>query len=502
MELKRKISSDKYSKRNIEKFNNAFPKTKTTLFGLIKMEAKQPDITYVSKYSPVVLADMTPSEINEYKYSNDIDTIYYNKPIDKPTEETAAEKAEAKSVLAVAASSTSEHESIQKTSLALTRDTYGLNGSGVKIGIIDEEYPNVSSEYLKNINITYKGKSTFESVHAETIITLIAGKNIVKGAVPNAKLFVTDRKHWTEEIEWLISKGVNVINMSNALGLLFSTSYNQYARWLDHVAIQHDIHVVIAVGNDTVNPRTTISQPAQGNNIITVGAFSTSTNEAETFSCYLPKATEGETQFKPDVSAPGDFVIKNDPNGRCTSYATPIVTGEVAQLCQINSDMKVRQDVVKSIVMAGAVKKLLNKSGTAIAMREKLGAGSIDAKASRYMANSGRYRGVKLVSGDNSYTTSFTVTSSDTQTRIGLAWLRNNRATNSTHIGEGSVDKADLARLTLKVKAPNGTTWTSNHPQGSIQLLSFEPPVTGKYTITVTRTTEKTSTTYFGLCWY
>ena len=136
-------------------------------------------------------------------------------------------------------------------------------------------------------------------------------------------------------------------------------------------------------------------------------------------------------------------------------------------------------------------------------MLAKTGAGLLDAKAASYIASNNRYAGVTMGSSMSTYTKTFTVSSSDTLTRVCLAWLKNNRVSGS-HTVPSTPSNPACAVLYLEVKAPNGTVYRSQRSSGNVQLISFKPPVTGTYTITVRKISAPSSepNVYFGLAWY
>lgn len=243
-----------------------------------------------------------------------------------------------------------------------------------------------------------------------------------------------------------------------------------------------------------------------GNNVICVGAIndgnSTSASN-HTFASYSLYVTH---TYKPDICAPGTAIKTPYGEASGTSLAAPHVTAAVAQLCQQKELLKTRQDLVKSILLAGTREfegTSASGSGNNTAMQYKYGSGMLDAKNSRYVNNSIRYRAGTLTSGVTSLTHQFTVTSSDDFIRVCLSWLRNNRCSTGTHQTEEDISAASLAQMTLTVTAPNGSTiWRSSDTRGSVQLVAFEPTQTGTYTITIQRTTQTNTSTHFAIAFY
>lgn len=481
IEFKREKSREAYSSANIEKFNSIFPKTEKRLF--MTVQRVQPVITYASVYTPTITLKLTKAEIETVNDSPLVDRIYYD-PIDVEDFDTM-------------------NVATNITQTAYIRDTLGFKGDGIKIGQIESYVPEFN-------NTTFTLSRTFadstaptnpSNNHADQVASIMVGRN--GGIVPNATLYSTSTNRpgdWRAGIEWLLSQGVNVINISNTLGKSTAT-YGEHSRWIDHIAIQHDVHVIVAAGNTSTGP---LIEASMGNNVICVGGIddrntiSTSDDVFASFSQYVT------TTYKPDLCAPATSITTPCGTNSGTSFAAPQVTAAVAQLCQQKSLLKTRQDLVKSILIAGTRQfETVSSSGTGnhIAMSYKFGSGMLDAKNSRYVNNSIRYRADTLTSGMTSFTQTFSVTSSDNFIRVALAWLRNSQFSSSSH-STGYPASVGLAQMTLIVRAPNGTTWTSSDTRGSVQVVAFVPPQTGTYTITVLRNTQTSTSTHFGVSWY
>lgn len=178
------------------------------------------------------------------------------------------------------------------------------------------------------------------------------------------------------------------------------------------------------------------------------------------------------------------------------------MTGAVAQICQMNSVMKTNQALVKAIVLGSATARTTTTPANTnqIAMSQEYGAGILDAHAARYIVNSQRYRATPLTSGVNTFSTTFTVTASDDTTRVALVWLKNNRFSGGSHVLYPT--NAACAEMELKVTAPNGTIYRSFRTNSNVQIVHFKPPVTGTYTIQVTRITGTADKTHMALAYY
>lgn len=513
---KRKVHEEAYSTANREKLNEIFPQTETVLFRTV--EAEQPKVTYVSMYSPIVLLELTPEQIYRACEADCVTGVYY----DASSEDENYDQM-------------STAESI--TGTATLRENKGLDGTGIKNGMIENGVPTPDPTYFDTSKITYDEmlltidntvNLNYVTAHASIVASILVGKN--DGLVPNAELYCTSTQRtgkFYAGIEWLLAKGVNVINIGNTLGAS-ATGYGLISIWMDHIALQHSVHVAIASCNIVNNyPETYISEAAYAYNVITVGA-SDSENNVASYSNY------SATRYKPDLCAPGSVYVQYgasndyyiDAQGmehhqvitparkivHGTSIATPMVTAAVVQLCQNDSILLEYQDMLKSVLLAGTVVQgVVSSDGTLnnIAMQRKLGAGVLSAYNAYYVSNAGRCRGTSFGAttgvGDT-YTRTFTVSSDDDFIRVALAWLNTSKLTSdSLHQNQQSTDEYTLENLQLTVIAPDGTYWTSYESTGNVQLIAFDPRVkggTGTYTIRITRQSDKDTKIHFGLAWY
>lgn len=231
----------------------------------------------------------------------------------------------------------------------------GLDGSGVKIGIIDSglniyhedidtdnifyTYDCISkTETLANINDTYgHGSFTIGTMSARTNNSLgIAG---ISDKTQLAVIRVTDGKTLTASdlitsTEKLIDQKCDIINMSlGAPASALSTDQMSTFSSLIDRAYNNGIIIVAAVGN---NSNTTLNYPAAFDKVIGVGSVDKLLNRSS-FSNY------NESVF---VAAPGSSLYGLNMNGTNsykiwsgTSFSTPQVTAAAAIAKQVWSDM-------------------------------------------------------------------------------------------------------------------------------------------------------------------
>ena len=96
------------------------------------------------------------------------------------------------------------------------------------------------------------------------------------------------------------------------------------------IAENNNILLIAAAGNSESPEYEAISVPGSCYNVITVGSTNILGTEVSDFSMYK---TRTKNQVKPDVVAPGEFNIPyDDCYSKGTSFSTPLVTSEIAQL--------------------------------------------------------------------------------------------------------------------------------------------------------------------------
>lgn len=263
----------------------------------------------------------------------------------------------------------------------------GINGTNVTIAIIDTGIDNTHKD-LDDIDdnpttndtkvILFKdyvnnrddldpsdGMDAYDdNGHGTAVAGILAGtgylsKGKFKGIAPAAKLIVIKviDKEGNGDINSII-KGINfaVNHNANVISMSLGAEAVQYDPMLDAVenAIEQGIVVVAAAGNEGTGEGTykgTISSPGVSLRVITVGA-----SYANKF--VFSWSSKGPTKYryypKPDIVAPGDYIITTKKNGTTyvdypkpgsgycrflgTSASTPYVSGVVALLKQAYPD--------------------------------------------------------------------------------------------------------------------------------------------------------------------
>lgn len=204
------------------------------------------------------------------------------------------------------------------------------------IGILE---PLSSERYLQSTNLGYFGNSTiFDNgtdwrrySHISKVASIITGAD---GICPNSDvycyLYGDSIYSVFNDLAKMIEKGVQIVNRSYHTEVWNKRKYNLLHAKYEKIAENNNILLIADSGNSESPEYEAISVPGSCYNVITVGSTNILGTEVSDFSMYK---TRTKNQVKPDVVAPGEFNIPyDDCYSKGTSFSTPLVTSEVAQL--------------------------------------------------------------------------------------------------------------------------------------------------------------------------
>ncbi|MDO4419363.1 MAG: S8 family serine peptidase [Ruminococcus sp.] len=380
------------------------------------IEIKEEDITFKSKYAPMIVAEFTETQIYKYCKDLNIENIYLY------TNETSiSDEGEVFENINVA------KEAIKYT-YAMDQQkaiSGGLDGSGVVIGVAEtdgivQSNPEINESSVDNVDGArlYKDGS-----HITNVTRLIVGAN--SGFAPNA--FVITGNSDEEHIEELIDRGVQIINMSFSLdtGTVY---YSDKCKFYDHVVSYDHVTFVAAVCNQSREGK--IFAPALSYNVIGVGAYYMGEDE-DTFT--LETSDDRMTEYsgfvntgcaeKPDVVMPGT----------ATSYATPVLTSCIALMLQLKPSLAAYPQAVKAIVLASCHDKVLSSingeptESIHSGITEKQGAGAFDLWSMFCIVSQGTYGVGRLSSARNQAVRRFVVPKYKSDyMNVSLTWIKEN----------------------------------------------------------------------------
>jgi len=132
------------------------------------------------------------------------------------------------------------------------RDVNGHKGSGAIVGICEGGgFPDLLYDELDNAYITLNDELlSIVDDHATKVATIICGEEL--GLAPDCQVYATyatNAVEFIEQMEWLITQGVHVINVSMGVPYGRFGTYTLIDKWSDHIDMNHNVLVVSATGN-------------------------------------------------------------------------------------------------------------------------------------------------------------------------------------------------------------------------------------------------------------
>jgi len=256
----------------------------------------------------------------------------------------------------------------------------GLDGKGIKVGIIDAGFSNADSSHYfhhlfsKGLVKSYKDyidpdstdffqSKTSGDNHGASVWKLIAGKDtnahINLGLAQGATFYlarteIADKEQkieedkWIEAIEWMYKEGVKVVNSSLGYADKFDNKKENYkvtdmdgntaaiTKAAQIATEEKGMLLVISAGNLGHTPWQVVSAPADAEGVISVGA--TDINEWKK-AMYSSIGPSHNLFLKPNVSS---------LSASGTSFSSPVIAGLAACLWQ--SDTSLTNKELKKII--------------------------------------------------------------------------------------------------------------------------------------------------------
>ncbi len=314
------------------------------------------DGLYISTYSPYFTYESTLEEItaNNYEQLNDLASYSYIEKIYVSPEH------EYEPML--------EEGALEAIEVWDYIDMGTLTGEDVVIGVLEPGIVDKNHSNFDNIDLTVRNEWYYiETVREHT--TMVA--SVIAKMCPDAKLLSVEIfGNAVSEIDWMLDRNVNVINMSfgeeNPTG-----NYSSDSAYMDYIVNTYKITIVASVGNNGEGTGY-VANPALGYNVIGVGASSVVNPNVVYFSAY--KEINGPD--KPNILAPG-ISINIEPfyyqSG--TSISAPIVTSCVALLMEERTDLTIHPEYVLALMMNNGDR---SDEGNTMGLDEYVGAGRIN----------------------------------------------------------------------------------------------------------------------------
>lgn len=324
-----------------------------------------------------------------------------------------------------------------------------------------------------------------------------------QSVAPNAQLYAAHATSGTlEPIEWLIDQGVNVINISLGVGYPTTNEYGTVAKWLDHIALDHYVSIVISAGNEADTNPGEVYEGKTSYNAIVVGSVDVNGQIANSSSYTYMTFEEGS---RPDISAPG---VDIQPEGMSwavsgTSLAAPMVTGAVAILCQQDSVLLYYPDAVKAILatnVSASFDRYVTWPLNSTNGYERYGAGILDClnvynslSAEQYYIDGGF--DPNTLNARQTFTVEL---EAGTTARFAIANLRDASVDHSTNTATATTAPK------IKLSVLRGSTYyvqTATTYLGNLKIVEFTPTVSGTYTVCIDNLRSISTEAWYSVAW-
>lgn len=434
---------------------------------------------FSSSYIPVIIADLSYYRVKEISTKEEVasidfycDDIVVDEPINKASTPTS-----------IPIDYYSIRSNIEYINADVFEDTWGTSGYGVNVGILDIGNPDLTDSFFYGGNITVHYPSAIVQDHSTNVL------KIAYRTACDANYYCTT--YWNtyssptatlvSELDWFISKNVDVINMSLRVdssqgGISDGLNiYGSVAKLLDYYVNQFDFTIVKAAGNEGSNG---IISGGMAYNVITVGNYHRY-SEFIYFESSYNNISNTTFAYKPDICAPG-FVYFDDltySNG--TSNAAPFVTGVTTLLMACRGSFRVNHARVKAVLTASVSMDNSWHNVPTSTYYRRFGAGLIDAGRASDIAMNMDYRD-GIMAASAAYAAYNITLNAYTVTRISLSFEK--------CVMEGLVDYS-LANLDLQIYNSSGVLlYSSATSNNNVEIIEFSPSSYGTYTIRVVNT--------------
>lgn len=436
------------------------------------------ELIYRSAYIPAIIADLSCDRVMDISTAAEVSFIEYydDTPIEDPFVTSNVSRTIPENYYSIA-------DNIEYINADGYYDTWGTDGYGVNVGILDDGMPDLTENYFRNADITVHYPETGTvSEHATNVLKIAyrtaCDANYFCTAYSDTGVSTT----MVEELDWLISKNVDVINISLRIRQQQGGSYDSHntygavAKVLDKYVALYDITIIKSSGNDGV---TGVTSGGMAYNVITVGNFDRYNNCIASSSSY--NNSSSLLAYKPDICAPGYVLFDDLDYGMGTSYAAPLTTGVVTLLMACRGSFRVNPARVKAVLMASVSLDSYNYTPGSSGYR-RYGAGIIDAGRASDIAGTMDYSDGIMAANASYHAYDITLSAYSTA-RIALAFekcIQNNI-------------EYSLANLNLQIYNSSGVLlYSSSTSNNNVEIIEFVPTYYDTYTIRIVNSSPAT----------
>lgn len=501
-----------------------------------KLSLNENDIIFSSQYAPMIIANMTPEEIDNASKLSVVEEIgYYEEPT---IENPSVDKDEGVSA---------------KESMGLTKvyEKLGLSGKNVNVGLIEFNIPGIYGDEELEFNldditivetpnhkiITDKPK---DHEHPNNTCRIMAG--VQTGIAKDIKIYATNANF--SNIEALLECNLDIIEVNgayliyeryhedrnpNSIGdIKPNYDYNLYDKYYDHIISQHNISTVIAGGNHgdhendwfdenyehddgtrgqwIVGPR--VTSPGMAYNAITVGGYANNNTGDNPDDDWLQNYSwKNKYENMTGCEKPDVIMSDNFPGGG-TSSASPALTAEIALMLELKPSLSLHPQEIKAIVLASCHRKVkqTDEQGGQETMEqgitERQGAGAPDAWTMASIISQGTY-GSGILKGTETNVDIVQPCYDAQKMNVSITWIKENTAKVIEHprYNDADITLGQTSNLDLNILQNNEVIGKSCLTNSSTEMCYFPMSTTDfKYRLNIKQNSSPTKVRY-GYAW-
>lgn len=361
-------------------------------------------------------------------------------------------------------------------------------GKGICVGILEPRgNPDLTHAQLIDADCEIYKESEYGTrycnSHSTAMAMTVAGKD---GIAPDAQIKSAALiGSMTDEMDWFVSKGVDIVNMS--YGEVQPTGiYNDDSAYADYISYTYDIVMVAAVGNSEKN--THITNPALGYNVISMGASCLGNVDVWENSSYT--VANKQQPLKPTMLITGECVNTcGVAYSSGTSNSSIITTANIAIFLEMHPNFIGKPERTIAVFVANAIPfstEYYPPSTSDIPLLEKVGAGRLYTKGAHdNVYNIVCFNNRNGNPHDNVYTVNLSLHAGET-IRISTVWKAKTDGTASA-ITRGDYD--------LYLKSSSQTILASSDSTRSVvELLTYKTTIDRTVEIVVAQCSNRVGT--------
>jgi len=445
-----------------------------------ELAARGIESDYVGPCWPIVFATVKNSEIATLAARQDVDLAYYAYPASEP-----------------------ENNYAQPTLRTPTVHRRGNNGGAGAVKVmVQDSGGNVSTSnpYLPSVILLNSGSTDY---HATAVAGNICMQNhaFYHGGAPGLTEIYT-AEGWGD----VAAPAAWDLGMQNGVSFgncswwnLSKGSIVFLDRYFDYIIRNFGVLMFKSNGNQGSTSEPYSTSPGNGYNMLCTGCYNDGDSvkwNDDAMASYSSWWNPVEGHEKPEVASPGDDVDTTSTSSPWiyygfggTSSASPLTLGTAVLVANRAPGIIVHPQAVKAVIMVSAWH---NVEGDAT-LSDRDGAGGVHAGAADAVARDGQFETGTFTGTSFPYDKQILCFKGD-RTRVICLWHSDPNSSYSTDVLKMDLDLTVLDPL-------GGVVATSASTKNPFEIASFEPTVTGYYTVRLSKQSFLGTTEPYCIAW-